>query len=165
MSNILAGIGRGQLEVLEERVKQRRDVFKFYFNNLGKTWLNLGQTREARGEKQEVGSENASERGTFNIRHSSPTGIYFLKEPEGYFSNRWLTTIIVDPEETNGVTREDIRQSLARENIEARPLWKPMHLQPVYKKASFYGNGISNWLFKYGLCLPSGSNLTKRNYI
>jgi dTDP-4-amino-4,6-dideoxygalactose transaminase len=88
------------------------------------------------------------------------TGIYFLKEPEGYFSNRWLTTILVNPEETGGITRENIRIELEKENIECRPLWKPMHMQPLYEDCEFYGNGVSEWLFEYGLCLPSGSNLT-----
>src|SRR5699024_1573191 len=95
------------------------------------------------------------------IKNYSSDGFYFLREPAGYFSNRWLTTIIVNPDETNGLTRENIRKALANKNIEARPLWKPMHLQPVYDKVPFYGNSVSNWLFEYGLCLPSGSNLTK----
>src|SRR5699024_4403545 len=93
--------------------------------------------------------------------YSSPTGIYFLKEPEDYFSNRWLTTILVNPDETGGVTREDLRLSLADENIDARPLWKPMHLQPIFEEAPCYGEGVSNGLFKYGLCLPSGSDLAE----
>lgn len=93
--------------------------------------------------------------------NSSISGIYFLKEPEGYFSNRWLTTILVNPEETGGVTREDIREALEEKNIESRPLWKPMHMQPLYDGSLAYLNGVSEMLFEYGLCLPSGSNLSR----
>lgn len=152
MSNISAGIGRGQMEVLEKRIAQRRAVHERYFEELGQTWLNVAGYRVQEDTK-------TFQPSTFNIQQSSPTGIYFLKEPEGYFSNRWLSTIIVNPEETGGVTREDIRKRLQKENIDARPLWKPMHQQPVYKAAPYYGNGVSDWLFKHGLCLPSGSNL------
>lgn len=125
MSNIVAGIGRGQMKVLDKRVEQRRANYDFYVNEL-----------------------------------SFFEGISFLSEPEGHFSNRWLTTILVDPIKTNGVTREDIRLALEKENIESRPLWKPMHLQPVFKDAPNYSNGTSEKLFENGLCLPSGSNLT-----
>jgi dTDP-4-amino-4,6-dideoxygalactose transaminase len=86
-------------------------------------------------------------------------GISFLKEPDTYFSNRWLTTILVDPAIT-GKTREDIRLYLETKNIESRPLWKPMHLQPVFKDYLYYGDDISEKLFNNGLCLPSGSNLS-----
>ena len=124
MSNVCAGIGRGQLEVLPDRVKQRRANFSFYENELK------------------------------NIN-----GISFLPEPDGYFSNRWLTTIIVDPELTGGKTREDIRLFLEKQNIESRPLWKPMHQQPVFRDYPSYGDGTAEKLFENGLCLPSGSNL------
>ena len=124
MSNICAGIGRGQLEVLDLRVSQRREMYSFYVNLL-----------------------------------ESIEGIKFLHEPEGFFSNRCLTTILIDPEKTKGVTSESIRFKMENENIESRPLWKPMHLQPIFKDAPAYLNGISEDLFKYGLCLPSGSNL------
>lgn len=146
MSNIVAGIGRGQMKVLDERVAQRRAIHERYFEALGATWLNI-------------------EQGASNIEYQteSPTGIYFLKEPETYFSNRWLTTVIINPEENGGVTREDIRLALAKENIEARPLWKPMHLQPIFENATSYTNGLSEWLFEYGLCLPSGSNLSEKD--
>ena len=88
-------------------------------------------------------------------------GISFLEEPgSDYFSNYWLTCIQVDPAKTNGVTRETLRLAMEAENIESRPLWKPMHLQPVFKDCPFYGEGISDALFEKGLCLPSGSNLT-----
>lgn len=122
MSNVLAGIGRGQMRVLDQRVKRRREIFGWY-----------------RGWLEEF------------------DGISFLNEPENIFSNRWLTTILVDPAKTGGVTREDIRLALEKENIESRPLWKPMHLQPVYKDAPAYVNGVSEKLFNMGLCLPSGT--------
>jgi dTDP-4-amino-4,6-dideoxygalactose transaminase len=124
MSNVCAAIGRGQLEVLPQRVEQRRANFSFY----------TGAFR--------------------NI-----PGICFLNEPAGFFSNRWLTTITVEPELTGGVTRETIRLALEKENIESRPLWKPMHLQPIFAQAPFYGDGTAEKLFEQGLCLPSGSNL------
>ncbi len=123
LSNICAGIGRGQMEVLPLRIEQRRANFEFY-----KQQINL-------------------------------PGISFLEEPAGFYSNRWLTTILIDPK--LGISREDIRMKLEQKNIECRPLWKPMHLQPVFKDYPFYGGGISQKLFEDGLCLPSGSNLTK----
>ena len=85
-----------------------------------------------------------------------------MEEPEGYFSNRWLTTILVDPTKS-GITREDLRLALLEENIESRPLWKPMHLQPVFKDFPYYGGNISEKLFENGLCLPSGSNLEEKD--
>jgi dTDP-4-amino-4,6-dideoxygalactose transaminase len=124
LSNICAGIGRGQLLVLDERVNQRRGVYKYYYETL----QNL-------------------------------PGIAFLEEPDGFFSNRWLTTILVDPAETEDITCEDLRLALEKENIESRPLWKPMHLQPVFKNFPYYGKNISGDLFKTGICLPSGSDL------
>lgn len=160
MSNIAAGIGRGQMEVLEERIAQRRKIHDFYFENLGETWLKMANDRRQRVNGKD---EKNIQDSRFITHNSSPTGIYFLKEPEGCDSNRWLSTIIVDPEQTDGVGREHIRKVLVKKNIESRPLWKPMHMQPVFKDAPFYGNGISNVLFKYGLCLPSGSNLTRKN--
>jgi dTDP-4-amino-4,6-dideoxygalactose transaminase len=127
MSNILAGIGRGQLEVLAGRVECRRQIFSDYFKRLSR------------------------------IR-----GISFNMEPdERYVSNRWLTTIFVDPSLTGGVTREDLRLALEKENIESRPLWKPLHSQPVFAEYPAYKNGVSDNLFSNGLCLPSGSNLTE----
>ncbi|GAB3535601.1 aminotransferase class I/II-fold pyridoxal phosphate-dependent enzyme [Pontibacter brevis] len=87
--------------------------------------------------------------------------IRFLEEPdEDFYSNRWLTTVVVDNSAPESVTREDIRLGLEKENIESRPLWKPMHLQPVFENTPFYGDGTSERLFNKGLCLPSGSNLT-----
>ena len=146
MSNIVAGIGRGQMKVLNDRVTARRANHDYYFNKLEGAWL----------EPESI----SGPRFLTPDRPDGPSsGFYFLPEPEGYHSNRWLTTAIVNPEETGGVTRDDIRIALEKENIECRPLWKPMHLQPLYVDAPFYGSGVSEWLFRYGLCLPSGSNL------
>ena len=87
-------------------------------------------------------------------------GVYFLLEPEGYFSNRWLSCLLIDPQQTGGISREDVRLALEKENIECRPLWKPMHMQPLFAEARHYGSNYSEELFDLGLCLPSGSNLT-----
>jgi dTDP-4-amino-4,6-dideoxygalactose transaminase len=92
-------------------------------------------------------------------------GITFVQEPAGYYSNRWLSTILVDPSKTNGVSREDIRLALEKENIESRPLWKPMHMQPIFENYPFYGDGTSEKLFEQGLCLPSGSNLPESDLL
>ena len=130
MSNIVAGIGRGQIEVIDERVFQRRANNKRY---------------------REFFKEIA--------------GITFQTEPNSdYFSNYWLTAVLVDPEMTGGITREDVRLLLDAENIESRPLWKPMHMQPVYEGAKFFGSGLCEKLFEHGLCLPSGSNLTEDDF-
>jgi dTDP-4-amino-4,6-dideoxygalactose transaminase len=126
MSNVLAGIGRGQMQVLQERVQQRRYNYDYYTKELG-----------------------------------GISGISFQPESKDSFSNRWLTCILVEPSKTNGITREDIRQYLEKDNIESRPLWKPMHLQPVFSGAAAFENGVSEKLFENGLCLPSGSNLTQ----
>lgn len=142
MSNVVAGIGRGQMRVLDERVLARRHNHDFYFEALNGSWLERSETEDKP-----------------LMQNGSESGIYFLPEPEDYYSNRWLTTILVNPEETDGVTREGIRLALAQQNIESRPLWKPMHRQPLYKDYPFYGNGVSDMLFEYGLCLPSGSDL------
>ena len=133
MSNVLAGIGRGQLEVLNDRVATRRnnnERYKQYFlshNNAG-----------------------------YDIR--------FQEELDGYNSNRWLTCILIDPNTNNGLTREEIRLAMENENIETRPLWKPMHQQPVFASSKNYLNGVSDKLFENGLCLPSGSNLTEEDF-
>ena len=88
-------------------------------------------------------------------------GIAVFSEPnDDYFSNHWLTAIVVNPEKTTGKTREDLRLFLASENIESRPLWKPMHLQPVFEKYKYFGTNVCEQLFENGLCLPSGSNLS-----
>ncbi|MEM9680320.1 MAG: DegT/DnrJ/EryC1/StrS family aminotransferase [Bacteroidota bacterium] len=121
MSNIVAGIGRGQMTILDSHVAKRRANFEHY---------------------------KAAFKDIDNIS--------FLSEPEGHYSNRWLTCISLGSSET----KEGIRLALEAENIESRPLWKPMHQQPVFKDAPMYNNGVSDDLFDKGLCLPSGSNLT-----
>ncbi|WP_438964581.1 DegT/DnrJ/EryC1/StrS family aminotransferase [Winogradskyella sp.] len=122
MSNIVAGIGRGQMTILDNHVKQRRLNHMFYMNAFD---------------------------GIEEIR--------FLEEPSQMYSNRWLTTIQLP----SYSIREGLRKFLLKDNIESRPLWKPMHLQPIFKDSPAFINGISEDLFKKGLCLPSGSNLTE----
>lgn len=122
MSNICAGIGRGQMEVLSLRIFQRRRNFLYYKRLL----------------------------------YNFPL-IKFQEEPNAdYFSNRWLTAIII---EDNTINKEELRLYLENQNIEVRHTWKPMHLQPVFSKYPFYGDGTSEAIFNKGLCLPSGSNL------
>ena len=124
MSNILAGIGRGQIEVLDQHIQLRRNMNKFY---------------------QDLFEGFA--------------GITVFTEPsKDYFSNNWLSCILIDPTNTS-FSSEDLRLHLEKNNIESRPLWKPMHLQPVFKDCDYYGGNIAETLFKNGLCLPSGSNL------
>lgn len=126
MSNICAGIGRGQMEVLDDRVKSRRAMHDFY--------VDIFKDIE---------------------------GITVLSEPsKDYFSNHWLSAILVDSKVV-GKTREDLRKRLLEDNIESRPLWKPMHLQPIFDSSPFYGTTVAENLFNDGLCLPSGSNLTE----
>lgn len=125
MSNIVAGIGRGQLEVLDKHIGLRR-ANNAWYQELFKNY----------------------------------SFIEVFKEPSlDYFSNHWLTCILVKPND-KGIIRETIRLAMEVENIECRPLWKPMHLQPVFAKYPSYLNGTSEELFEIGLCLPSGSNLT-----
>lgn len=127
MSNICAGIGRGQMEILDFHVNRRREINAWY--------------REALKEIP---------------------GITFQTEPnECYFSNYWLTSILIDPEKTGGKTREDLRLAMNDANIETRPLWKPMHLQPVFANAPYYGGNVAETLFDNGLCLPSHPMLTE----
>ncbi|MGL2964095.1 DegT/DnrJ/EryC1/StrS family aminotransferase [Flavobacterium sp. RSB2_4_14] len=126
LSNICAGIGRGQMEVLDAHVGLRRDMHQFYVDFFTKI-----------------------------------DGITVFSEPTAdYFSNHWLTAIIIHPDALGGKTREDLRLFLEHENIESRPLWKPMHLQPVFESYPYYGGTIAEHLFDNGLCLPSGSNMT-----
>src|SRR5699024_5431227 len=124
MSNIVAGIGRGQMQVLDDRVVARRKNFTFYKEQLG-----------------------------------SLPGFKFVMEPEGMYSNRWLSTVLLD-EEKVGLNTTQLREALEKENIETRPLWKPMHLQPIFQNYLYYGAKVAENLFETGLCLPSGSNLT-----
>jgi dTDP-4-amino-4,6-dideoxygalactose transaminase len=124
MSNVLAGIGRGQMEILEERIEQKRNINKWYKSIL-----------------------------------DGVDGISLLKEADNNnYSNFWLTTVLIDERRT-GFDREKLRLAFENENIEARPLWKPMHLQPVFKKYSGFINETSENLFNTGLCLPSDSNI------
>ena len=97
----------------------------------------------------------------FYTKELNADGIEFIKEFDDTYSNRWLTCITIDPTKFNGKTREDVRLALEQQNIEARPLWKPMHMQPIFEQYPFYGDGTSEKLFDVGLCLPSGSNLSE----
>ncbi|MGR3856339.1 DegT/DnrJ/EryC1/StrS family aminotransferase [Chryseobacterium indologenes] len=128
MSNIVAGIGRGQMEVLKDRVAARRAMHNFYvelFRNI--------------------------------------EGVTVLSESnDDFYSNHWLSAVIVDPEMT-GKNREGLRLAFLEDNIESRPLWKPMHLQPVFETSPYYGGNVSEKLFDNGLCLPSGSNLSEND--
>jgi dTDP-4-amino-4,6-dideoxygalactose transaminase len=133
MSNVLAGIGLGQLEVLSDRVAARRNNFERY-------------------------------KKYFSKHNNTGFHVQFQEEPKGYYSNRWLTCILVDPSKNKGLTREEIRLAMEMENIETRALWKPMHQQPVFSSSKNYLNGVSDKLFENGLCLPSGSNLTENEF-
>jgi len=125
MSNISAGIGRGQVEVLENRIEARRSMTKFYAELF-----------------------------------SDIPGINVFEEPsKDFYSNHWLSAITIEPNQA-GITRENLRLGLLDSNIESRPLWKPMHLQPIFSDSPYYGGKVCEGLFDKGLCLPSGSNLT-----
>ncbi|MEL1135614.1 aminotransferase class I/II-fold pyridoxal phosphate-dependent enzyme [Desulfitobacterium sp. THU1] len=128
LSNVLAGIGRGQMKVIDERVNTRRAIFDRYYAALNKV-----------------------------------DGLDFMPEASYGRSNRWLTTLTLDSEKT-GVTVNDVLIALEEHNIEARPVWKPLHLQPVFKDCPYYsheeGKSISDELFAKGICLPSGTNMT-----
>lgn len=126
MSNISAGIGRGQMEVLDNHVSKRRNMNEFYRNLF-----------------------------------SDVDGVTVLTEPSSdYYSNHWLSSVIIDSQKT-GFTREDLRLEFEKNNIESRPLWKPMHMQPIFQDFPYYGTNVAEKLFDDGLCLPSGSNLTE----
>ena len=129
LSNVCAGIGRGQMEVINDRVALRRKNHEFYkeiFTNF--------------------------------------VGVNFFSEPSlDFFSNHWLNAVIIDPNKTNGFRSEDLRYEFQKENIESRPLWKPMHMQPLFNKAEYFGAIIAEKLFKFGLCLPSGSNMSNKD--
>jgi len=124
MSNILAAIGRGQLEVLGDRIEAKRKIFDFYHRALG-----------------------------------DAPGIEFMPEAPYGVSNRWLAVILIKPEKF-GVDRETVRLALEQENIESRPIWKPMHLQPVFEGFGCIGGQVSEALFREGLCLPSGTAMS-----
>jgi dTDP-4-amino-4,6-dideoxygalactose transaminase len=129
MSNICAGIGRGQMEVLDEHVALRRQMHDFYVDIF-----------------------------------ASIEGVSVFSVPnDDYFANYWLSAITIDATKTNGITAENLRLALDDENIESRPLWKPMHLQPIFSNYPYYGKTVAQNLFENGLCLPSGSNLSDEN--
>jgi Predicted pyridoxal phosphate-dependent enzyme apparently involved in regulation of cell wall biogenesis len=127
LSNVLAGIGRAQLHVLQERIDKKRDIFSRYFLNLSRI-----------------------------------PGFAFMPEAEYGISNRWLTCLTIDPDRSE-CSAQEIRRDLEAENIESRPLWKPMHLQQVFSGAPSYINGVSERLFRNGLCLPSGTNMDEND--
>jgi len=129
MSNVLAGIGRGQMEVLDEHVKARRRMHDFY--------VDLFQ--DINGVK-----------------------VYTVPNME-FYANYWLTTILVDPQKTYGITNEKVRLFLKNNNVESRPLWKPMHLQPIHSGCLYFGGTTAETLYNTGLCLPSGSNLSEND--
>jgi dTDP-4-amino-4,6-dideoxygalactose transaminase len=127
MSNICAGIGRGQMEVLDNHVALRRQMQDFYVELF-----------------------------------ASIEGVAVFSVPnDDYFANYWLSAITIDTTKTNGITSETLRLALEASNIESRPLWKPMHLQPIFENYPYYGGTIAEQLFENGLCLPSGSNLNE----
>ncbi|WP_432671679.1 DegT/DnrJ/EryC1/StrS family aminotransferase [Flavobacterium sp. SM2513] len=126
MSNICAGIGRGQMQVLDKHVGYRRAMHDFY--------------------KQ--------------LFQDYPAVRLFTEPNDAYTSNHWLSAITIDADQANGKTAEQLRLYLDQFNIESRPLWKPMHLQPVFESFPYYGGTVAQDLFENGLCLPSGSNLT-----
>ena len=131
LSNILAGIGRGQMGLLDARVKRRREIFDWYREHLTAV---------------------------------PGLAVALAPEPAGSRSNRWLTTILLDPADPDtpapAITPETLRQHLETRNIESRPLWKPLHLQPLFATAPMYGGTVCEDLFARGLCLPSGTAMT-----
>lgn len=129
LSNVLAGIGLGQMEVLNLRVDQKRAIHDHY-----------------------------------QARFGQVPGMHFLSEPDGaYFSNYWLTTVLIDPK-VCGVTRDEIRLFLESDNVESRPTWKPMHLQPVFANCPAYLNGNAEHIFMNGLCLPSATSMDSEDF-
>jgi dTDP-4-amino-4,6-dideoxygalactose transaminase len=126
MSNICAGIGRGQMEILDKHVALRRKMHDFYVDLF----------------------DDIAEVSVFTVPN------------DDYFANYWLTAIVIEPIATKGIDREVLRLAFEEANIESRPLWKPMHLQPIFEKHPYYGSNVAEDLFEKGLCLPSGSNLS-----
>ncbi len=125
MSNVLAAIGLGQMEVLDERIKEKRAIHQWYEEMLAQV-----------------------------------EGVSFLPEPEGFYATRWLTCILIDPLKAKGKSASGLFEVLQQANIDARPLWKPMHMQPVFHQSPYYGSHLEEKLFDNGLCLPSGTNMT-----
>ncbi|HLN53956.1 MAG TPA: hypothetical protein VK212_09640, partial [Lentimicrobium sp.] len=203
-SNVVAGIGRGQLKVINERVAARRanfERYKQYFESLEAKGYHIGfQGEKLSAVSSQLSAENKEQRTprpgsgtTKNKEHipepSTRPDLSGTQNSEHYFSNRWLTTIIIDPAKNKGLTREDLRLAFEADNIESRPLWKPMHLQPVFADCPFFSSqlsaisfqltsgfrnqesgirnkmpSLSGQLFNHGLCLPSGSNLTEKEW-
>ncbi|MBO0357452.1 aminotransferase class I/II-fold pyridoxal phosphate-dependent enzyme [Hymenobacter sp. BT186] len=128
LSNLLAGIGRGQMELLADRVKRRREIYSWYQTHLADV----------------------------------PALKFVQTEPQGGHSNRWLTAVLLNPAETS-VTPEQLRLHLETHNIESRPLWKPLHLQPLFQDAPIYGGAVCTNLFTQGICLPSGTAITEQD--
>jgi dTDP-4-amino-4,6-dideoxygalactose transaminase len=126
MSNICAGIGRGQMEVLDDHVALRREMHTFYVD----------------------------------LFKDIVAVTVFTAPNDDYFANYWLSTIVVESDSVKNINREALRLAFEAANVESRPLWKPMHLQPIFEKYPYYGNKVAETLFEDGLCLPSGSNLT-----
>ena len=129
MSNICAGIGRGQMQVLDDHVALRRNMNVFYVT----------------------------------LFKDIPNVTVFTAPNEDYFANHWLSVIVIEPDHMRGFDREKLRMAFEDANIESRPLWKPMHLQPIFEKYLYYGSKIAENLFENGLCLPSGSNLNEED--
>lgn len=130
MSTISAGIGRGQMEVLEHHISLKKAIHNFYLDLF-----------------------------------KDINGVTVYEVPNTNFeANYWLNTILINPVETNGITRETLRLALKDHSIESRPLWKPMHLQPIFCKYPYYGGSNAATLFENGLCLPSGCNLTDADF-
>jgi dTDP-4-amino-4,6-dideoxygalactose transaminase len=129
MSNICAGIGRGQMQVLDDHVALRRNMNAFYVTLF-----------------KDISNVNV-----------------FTAPNEDYFANYWLSAIVIEPDHMKGFDREKLRMAFEDANIESRPLWKPMHLQPIFEKYLYYGSKIAENLFENGLCLPSGSNLKEED--
>ena len=125
MSNICAGIGRGQMDVLDEHVSLRRKMNDFYVA----------------------------------LFRDIPNVTVFTAPNDDYYANYWLSAIVIEPDQNKGFDREKLRLAFEDANIESRPLWKPMHLQPIFEKHPYYGTKVAETLFEKGLCLPSGSNL------
>ncbi len=125
MSNVVAAVGRGQAEVIPDRVARKREIFNYYEQELG-----------------------------------SIPGISFMPEAEYGQCNRWLSVMLVDKNEF-GASPDEIRIALEEENIESRPVWKPMHKQPIFKNNAVFGGKVSEDLFDRGLCLPSGTAMTE----
>ncbi|STO13886.1 UDP-4-amino-4-deoxy-L-arabinose--oxoglutarate aminotransferase [Flavobacterium hibernum] len=129
MSNICAGVGLGQMKILEQNIKSRRSINNFY--------------RE--------------------IFHDLKGVTLFEIVNQDYFSNYWLSAILIEPNKITNKNRESLRLAFENANIESRLLWKPMHLQPLFEKYPYYGKNVAEELFEKGLCLPSGSNITMEN--